>query len=155
MRVSQQFLRTVDDWRRGQTDIPSRAEAIGGEARPGSQKPFQLPVLAQVLDAPQRGDHLLADFRAFTAAFHDLEIGTTAGGLLAKVHGRLIPCQHMISSYAIFIKRFTTKRGTTFLRKPTLASCNINDLEPIPAPQLLKIAKAHYQLILPGNQIAA
>jgi hypothetical protein len=28
MRVSEQFLRTVDDWRRGQTDLPSRAEAI-------------------------------------------------------------------------------------------------------------------------------
>jgi hypothetical protein len=28
MRVSEAFLRTVDDWRRGQTDLPSRAEAI-------------------------------------------------------------------------------------------------------------------------------
>jgi hypothetical protein len=28
MRVSEQFLRTVDDWRRCQTDLPSRAEAI-------------------------------------------------------------------------------------------------------------------------------
>jgi hypothetical protein len=28
MRVSEQFLRTVDDWRRSQTDLPSRAEAI-------------------------------------------------------------------------------------------------------------------------------
>ena len=29
MRVSEQFLRTVDDWRRTtQTDLPSRAEAI-------------------------------------------------------------------------------------------------------------------------------
>ena len=28
MRVSEHFLRTVDDWRRGQTDLPSRAEAI-------------------------------------------------------------------------------------------------------------------------------
>jgi hypothetical protein len=28
MRVSEDFLRTVDDWRRGQTDLPSRAEAI-------------------------------------------------------------------------------------------------------------------------------
>src|SRR5262249_5270374 len=27
MRVSEQFLRTVDDWRRYQTDLPSRAEA--------------------------------------------------------------------------------------------------------------------------------
>jgi hypothetical protein len=28
MRVSEGFLRTVDDWRRVQTDLPSRAEAI-------------------------------------------------------------------------------------------------------------------------------
>jgi hypothetical protein len=28
MRVSEQFLRTVDEWRRGQIDLPSRAEAI-------------------------------------------------------------------------------------------------------------------------------
>jgi len=28
MRVSEQFLRMVDDWRRTQVDLPSRAEAI-------------------------------------------------------------------------------------------------------------------------------
>jgi hypothetical protein len=28
MWVSEQFVRTVDDWRRSQTDLPSRAEAI-------------------------------------------------------------------------------------------------------------------------------
>jgi hypothetical protein len=28
MRVSETFLRTVDDWRRAQIDLPSRAEAI-------------------------------------------------------------------------------------------------------------------------------
>jgi len=28
MRVSDPFLRMVDDWRRGQVDVPSRAEAI-------------------------------------------------------------------------------------------------------------------------------
>jgi hypothetical protein len=28
MRVSQSFLQTVDDWRRNQVDVPSRAEAI-------------------------------------------------------------------------------------------------------------------------------
>ena len=72
-------------------------DRLGGEARAGSQKPFQLPALAQILDAPERGDHLLADLRAFTAAFDDLEIGATAGGLLAEVHGRLISSQHMIT----------------------------------------------------------
>ena len=28
MRVSEDFLRTVDDWRRSEADLPSRAEAI-------------------------------------------------------------------------------------------------------------------------------
>lgn len=28
MRVSEEFLQTLDDWRRGQLNIPSRAEAI-------------------------------------------------------------------------------------------------------------------------------
>ena len=28
MRVSEPFLRMVDDWRRNQIDVPSRAEAI-------------------------------------------------------------------------------------------------------------------------------
>jgi hypothetical protein len=28
MRVSETFLRMVDDWRRDQIDVPSRAEAI-------------------------------------------------------------------------------------------------------------------------------
>jgi hypothetical protein len=28
MRVSEEFLRMVDDWRRSQVDLPSRAEAI-------------------------------------------------------------------------------------------------------------------------------
>jgi hypothetical protein len=28
MRVSDQFLRTVDEWRRCQSDLPSRAEAV-------------------------------------------------------------------------------------------------------------------------------
>jgi hypothetical protein len=28
MRVSEPFLRLVDDWRRAQIDVPSRAEAI-------------------------------------------------------------------------------------------------------------------------------
>jgi hypothetical protein len=115
-------------------------DRLSGEARARSQKPFQLPALAQILDAPERGDHLLADLRAFTAAFDDLEIGATAGGLLAKVHARLIPSQHMISSYVIFIKRFATKRGTTLLQNPTFVSCNINDLQPTPTLQLLKIS---------------
>jgi metal-responsive CopG/Arc/MetJ family transcriptional regulator len=28
MRVTEEFLRTIDDWRRKQPDLPSRAESI-------------------------------------------------------------------------------------------------------------------------------
>ncbi len=97
-------------------------DRLGGEARAGSQKSFQLSALAQVLDAPERGDYLLADLRAFAAAFDDLQIGATAGGLLAEVHGRLISSQHMIAAYAAIIKHNALRRGTTFLRNPTLVS---------------------------------
>ena len=61
--------------------------------------------LTQVLDTPEGGDHLLADLCTFAAAFDDLEIGATAGGLLAEVHGRLIPSQHMISFCACIINQ--------------------------------------------------
>lgn len=44
-------------------------DRLGGKARTGSQKPFQLSALAQILDTPERGDHLLADLRAFAATF--------------------------------------------------------------------------------------
>ena len=56
-----------------------------------------MPALAQVLDAPERGDHLLADLRAFTAAFDDLEIGATAGS--SEYMAEPVPSQHMISAY--------------------------------------------------------
>jgi hypothetical protein len=72
-------------------------DCLRGEARARSQQPLQLSALIQVLDTPERGDHLLADLQAFTAAFDDLEIGAAAGGLLAEGHGRLISSQHMIT----------------------------------------------------------
>ena len=72
-------------------------DCLCGKARARSQQPLQLSALIQVFDTPERGDHLLADLCAFTAAFDDLEIGATAGGLLAEVHGRLISSQHMIT----------------------------------------------------------
>src|SRR5450830_1224250 len=65
-------------------------DRLGGEARAGSKKPFQLSARAQILDTPQRGDHLLADLRAVAVAFDDLQIGATAGGFLAEVHARLV-----------------------------------------------------------------
>ena len=48
-------------------------DCLGGKAPARSQKPFQLAALVQVFDTPKRGDHLLADSRAFTTAFDDLQ----------------------------------------------------------------------------------
>jgi hypothetical protein len=77
-------------------------DGLGGKARAGSQKPFQLSALVQIFDTPERGDHLLADLRAFAAAFDDLEIGATARGLLAEVHGRLI----LQSAHDLIIRQY-------------------------------------------------
>src|SRR5450756_2614119 len=97
-------------------------DRLGGEARAGSQKPFQLSALAQVLNASERGDHLLTDLRAVAVAFNDLQIGATAGGFLAEVHGRLISSQHMIAGCTTIIKSNQLRRGTTFSQNPTLDS---------------------------------
>ena len=58
-----------------------------GEARAGTQQPLQLAALAQVLDAAEGGDHLLAHSGAFATAFDDLEIGAAARGFLTEIHG--------------------------------------------------------------------
>src|ERR1700694_2036359 len=50
-------------------------DRLCGKARAGSKKSFQLPTLAQVLDTPEGGDHLLADFGVLWAGFGDLEGG--------------------------------------------------------------------------------
>src|SRR5665811_1515821 len=80
---------------------------LGGETRAGSQKPLQLSTLAQLLDTPERGDHLLTDLRAVAVAFDDLQIGATAGGFLAEVHGRLISSQHMIAAWVTICLLYT------------------------------------------------
>ena len=52
---------------------------------------YSLPVSRrtrlQLVDPPERRDHLLADRRALAPALDDLQIGATAGGFLAEVHG--------------------------------------------------------------------
>src|SRR5574337_553130 len=57
------------------------------KARPRAQQPLQLSARLQVLDPPERGDHLLADRRAIAPALDDLQIGAAARGLLAEIHG--------------------------------------------------------------------
>ena len=60
---------------------------FGGEAGARAQQALQLPALAQILDASERRDDLLAHRGAFATAFDDLEIGAAAGGFLAEIHG--------------------------------------------------------------------
>src|SRR5208283_5124056 len=62
-------------------------DCSAGEARPRAQKPLQLPALLQILDPSERRDHLLAHRGALAPALDDLQIGATAGGLLAEIHG--------------------------------------------------------------------
>src|ERR1039458_9308887 len=48
------------------------------EARARPQQSLQLPAVAQILNASERGDHLLAYLRTVAAAFDDLGIGAPA-----------------------------------------------------------------------------
>ena len=52
----------------------------GGEMPEWPKQPLQSPAVAQILDAAQRGDHLLTHLRAVAAAFDNLEIGATVRG---------------------------------------------------------------------------
>ena len=66
-------------------------DGFRGEARARPQQSLQLPAVAQILDAAERGDNLLAHLRAVAAAFDDLEVGAAARGLLAEIHARNRP----------------------------------------------------------------
>ena len=71
-------------------------DGFRGEARARPQQPLQLAAVAQILDAAERGDHLLAHLRAVAAAFDDLEIGAAARGLLAEIHARNRPTNSFV-----------------------------------------------------------
>src|ERR1700723_1148021 len=62
-------------------------DRLVGEARPRPQQPLQLPALAQLVEAAERGDYLLAHRRPVAPALDDLQVGAAAGGLLAEIHG--------------------------------------------------------------------
>ncbi len=104
-----------------------------GEARPRAQEALQLPARLQLVDPPERGDHLLAHRCALAPALHDLQVGATTRGLLAEIHGEEPGADSMsvrTESTEIPIKsrEIDTKRGTTFSRPPTLGSNHINSL---------------------------
>src|SRR5208282_162035 len=121
-------------------------DGFGGETRARSQQALQLSALAQILDAAERGDHLLAHLRALAAALDDLEIGAAARGFLAEIHGaepfsRLIRGAHIINNYTKYIKGNIQTRGTTFSPASPLAPNKFNGLARQSQPQLLKISQ--------------
>ena len=112
-----------------------------GEACARSQQPLQLPALAQLLDATERRDHLLAHLSALAAAFDDLEIGAAARGLLAEIHvtephRRFVGGAHIIGNGVFKVNQKQRNRGTTLSRKSLLNPNNINGLPRAARPQL-------------------
>src|ERR1700694_3294494 len=107
---------------------------------PRPQQPFQLAALAQILVAAQRGDHLLTDLPTVTATFNDLEIGASAGGLLAEIHWRLLCGEHKIAaeSASININKHETWHYT--FAQPTPRHQQLQGLTPNRPSQLSKIS---------------
>jgi hypothetical protein len=62
-------------------------------------RPIENAASAQILIAAQRGDHLLTDLPTVTATFNDLDMGTSAGGLLSEIHWRLLCGEHKIAQH--------------------------------------------------------
>jgi hypothetical protein len=119
---------------------------FGGKARARTQQALQLPALAQILDASERCDDLLAHGLAFATAFDDLEIGAAAGGFLAEIHGggpgaTQTGCAHdparCLQSQHNSVKTW----HYIFARLPARAN-NINDLQSGWRLPLLKISSA-------------
>src|SRR5271166_4123078 len=116
-----------------------------GEARPRAQQALQLPALPQILDPPERRDHLLAHRGALAQALDDLQIGATAGGLLAEIHGGEPGADSNLARTlsACSPNKSTTikaKRGTTISRSLPIAPNHINGLRRTPMRQLSKIS---------------
>ena len=84
-------------------------DGLVGEARARAQQPLQLPALAQIFEAAERGDDLLAHRPVLATVLDDLEVGATAGGLFAEKHDaeprrRLIRGPHKIGCSANKVK---------------------------------------------------
>jgi hypothetical protein len=116
-----------------------------GETCPRTQQPLQLPALLQILDPPERRDHLLAHRGALAPALDDLQIGATAGGLLAEIHGgEPGPDSILVRTVSACSPNKSTaikaKRGTTISPSPPSATNHINGLRHTPMRQLSKIS---------------
>ena len=117
-----------------------------GEARSRAQKPLQLPALPQILDPPERRDHLLAHRGALAPALDDLKIGATAGGLLAEIHGgkpddNSILVRTLSAPARTKSTETSARRGTTFSRPLPVTRNPINTLRRARMLQLSKISQ--------------
>src|SRR5271165_2837490 len=117
---------------------------FGGEARARAKQALQLPALAQIFDASERCDDLLAHGLAFATAFDDLEVGAAAGGFLAEIHGAgsgsdSIGCAHDPVRCLQSQMKSTITWHYIFAKIPTQTN-NINDLRGEMWSPLLKIS---------------
>jgi hypothetical protein len=78
--------RAEDDISKQQTDA-RLPQASGRKSRTRAHQPLQLAARLQLVETPERGDHLLARLVAVAAALNDLQIGAPGRGLAAEVHG--------------------------------------------------------------------
>ena len=100
--------------------IAGRAQhhGLGRKARTRAHQPFQLAARLQVLETPERRDHLLTHLVAVAAALDDLQVGAPGRGLAAEVHaGSACWCAHRARFARQKATNIGEKRGTTLLRK--------------------------------------
>lgn len=120
--------------------IAGRAQhhGLGGEPRTRAQQPLQLAARLQLLETPERGDHLLTHLVALAAALDDLQIGAPGRGLAAEVHGggSACWCAHRAAIRPEKSIRIDKKRGTTLSRKCHPATSKINNLSHVDPPEL-------------------
>ena len=98
--------------------IAGRAQhhRLGRKARTRAHQPLQLTARLQLVETPERGDHLLAHLVAVAAALDDLQIGAPGRGLAAEVHGggSACWCAHRAAIRAKKSNQIYKERGTTF-----------------------------------------
>ena len=104
----------------------SSTMALSANRAPERSSRSSCPLSLQILDPPERRDHLLADRCALAPALDDLQIGAAARSLLAEIHGGKPAADSMsVRTKSAAIPRKSseigTKRGTTFSRPRTLA----------------------------------
>src|SRR5262249_10098794 len=97
----------------------------------------QLAARLQLLETPERRDHLLTHLVAVAPALDDLQIGPPGRGLAAEVHGgSACWCAHRAAIRPEKSTQIRGKRGTTLSRKGYPATSKINDLSHVDPREL-------------------